>query len=143
MQLPLYVGNSLRLSFMLGGRAYVSSCLHAIYFGKVSTDNLPVYHRLNCRIVRGECKSGLQDLHYLPSPNSQCLPRVNATWPTVQKCQNRLPFEWQVWSRCMHAIPSRLTIFNVASIDSDSNGCHNNWDATRGTYLLLEEASET
>ncbi|OXA45682.1 hypothetical protein Fcan01_19695 [Folsomia candida] len=47
-------------------------------------------------IVKGECKSGMQDVHYLPSTNSECLPRINSTWPTLQKCVTHLPFLWEV-----------------------------------------------
>lgn len=50
------------------------------------------YFFFNCRIVKGECKDGVQDIHYLASPDSQCLLSINATWPKTHKCQNHLPF---------------------------------------------------
>lgn len=41
--------------------------------------------------MKGECKEGYQDIHYLASSESQCLLTINATWPKTQKCQNHLP----------------------------------------------------
>lgn len=41
--------------------------------------------------MKGECKDGVQEIHYLATENSECLLSVNATWPKTQKCQNHLP----------------------------------------------------
>ncbi|CAG7786969.1 unnamed protein product [Allacma fusca] len=48
------------------------------------------------KVVRGECKDGMQEIHYLPSEFSQCLLKYNASWPTAQECKNHLPFAVEI-----------------------------------------------
>src|SRR5579863_5982313 len=66
------------------------------------------------RIVKGECSSdGDQEVHYLPSQRSECLPRMDASWPTRQKCQASLPFVWEVAIQVAIALASTLSLILI------------------------------
>jgi len=47
-------------------------------------------------VVRGDCKDGYQDIHYLAIPKSACYLASNSSWPKVQKCEGHLPFDVEV-----------------------------------------------
>ncbi|ODM99963.1 hypothetical protein Ocin01_06725 [Orchesella cincta] len=64
-------------------------------------------------IVKGECKDGMQDVHYLATPDSDCLLSINATWPKIQKCQNHLPFFVEVAIQVAVGLTTLLSIMLI------------------------------